>query len=226
MADPMITKHQIMLALGGMRFDRDLDVGWQITPSIGIVAKDIDRMGLALASFKEPLEKSIKDVMMPSIRKNFESGGRPEKWPPLAEYTLQVKGLAGVEGGDKPLIRTGALQRGASSFKIWDIGNTSATVRSLPDNIWYGAIHQQGSGGFAPFVAKASKSLGSKAGGLAVLKQAFKLLDEARGSGGHKAVQIPQRRFIMFQEDDIDDIQDIFYLWMVKQTIEFGRFSR
>lgn len=234
MAGQDISKHRIKLALGGMRFDRDLDLDWQITPSIGIVAKDIERMGLALTSYKEPLEQSIKEVMMPSIRKNFDAGGRPEKWPPLAEYTLHVKGHSGVEGGDKPLIRTGALRRGASSFQIWDIGNTSATVRSLPDEIWYGAVHQSGYGGMGALISLARRQLGAGATQKAVNLLAMHMLDRtllsiekdpSRKRVG-KSSDIPQRRFIMFQEDDIDDIQDIFYLWLVKITIVQGRFSK
>lgn len=223
--EEMISRHDIKLALGGMRFDRDLHVGWQMTPSIGIVAKDIDRMALALSSYEEPLKRSIITVMIPSIRKNFEQGGRPEKWEKLAPYTLQVKGQLGIPDGDLPLHRYGKLKRGATKFSIWDIGRTSATVRKLPDDIWYGALHQSGIGGFAPFVSAAQKMLGPKAGGLAVITQAFKLMDEARGAGKAKAAYIPQRQFLLFQEDDIDDIQDVFYDWMVEQTILVGRFS-
>jgi phage gpG-like protein len=219
-----ISKHDIKLALGGMRFDKDINVGWQITPSIGIVAKDIDRMALALSSFKEPLERSIKQVMIPSFQKNFEVGGRPEKWEPLASYTLEVRAKQGA--GNKILVRTGALKRGVAQFSIWNVGNTSATIRGLPDSIWYGAIHQQGIGGFGPFVEAAQRSLGRRAGGLAVIKEAFRLLDEARGAGGHRAVHIPQRRFIVFQEEDIDDIQQVFLEWMIEQTIIHGRFTR
>jgi phage gpG-like protein len=222
--DGMLSSHEIKLALGGLRFDKDLNVGWQITPSIGLVAKDIDRLGLAISSFEEPLKRSVITVMIPSIRKNFEQGGRPDKWEKLAPYTLQQKGLLGISDGDLPLTRTGALKRGATQFSIWDIGRTSATIRKLPDNVWYGAVHQQGIGSFSPFVEAAKKALGPKAGGLAILKKAFKLMDEARGPGGHRAIHIPQRQFILFQENDIDDIYEVFYEWLVEQTILVGRF--
>ena len=222
-----ITKSQIMLALGGMRFDRNLQLDWDISPSIGIVAKDIERMGLALSSFKEPLERAITTVMIPSFQKNFEKSGRP-KWPPLAPYTLEVKGLQGVAFGDKPLIRTGALRRAVGLLSIWSIGSTSATIRSLPEHVWYGAIHQSGYGGFGVFMSAATRRLGAKANPIAIRKLAFKLNDEARGGFGKvaKGQGIPQRQFIMFQEDDIDDVQTVFLEWMIEQTIEQGRFSR
>jgi len=234
-----IHKHHIKLALGGMRFDRMLDVGWQITPSIGIVAKDIARMGLELESFKEPLTRSVITVMLPSIRKNFEKGGRPDKWEKLAPYTLQQKGKLGIANGDLPLHRTGALKRGATQFSIWDIGDNSATVRKLPDRIWYGAIHQAGYGGFGVYLSAARRKLGPGASKAKVTRLAEAMLD-AKLLKVEKAVKagdlsarkdlakgqgIPQRRFILFQEEDIDDIQQVFYEWLVQVTIEQGRFT-
>lgn len=226
-SDGMIDSHQIKFSVGGLRFDRDIEVGWKISPSIGLVAKDIDKMGLAITSFKEPLTRAIVTVMIPSFRKNFEQSGRP-KWKKLAPYTLQVKGQLGISDGDKPLHRTGALKRAATMLRIWDIGNTSATIRKLPEDVWYGAIHQSGYGGFGVFVAQAKKSLGPRASGADVLNLAFKLNDAARGGKGKVAgaAAIPQRQFIMYQEDDIDDIQDVFYEWLVDITVEEGRFSR
>lgn len=234
-----INKHHIKLALGGMRFDRNLEVGWDVTPSIGIVAKDITRMGLELESFKEPLKRSVVEVMIPSIRKNFVRRGRPDKWAPLAPYTLQVKAKQGIAGGDQPLIRTGALELGASSLKIWDIGNTSATVRKLPERIWYGVIHQAGYGGYGVYLSAARRRLGKGASPKAVsqmaadifdakllrIEKAVKAGDTSARKDLAKGQGIPQRRFILFQEEDIDDIQGVFFEWLVEVTIQQGRFS-
>lgn len=176
---------------------------------------------------KEPLTRAVVTVMIPSFQKNFEQGGRP-KWPPLSEYTLYIKGQAGIAFGDKPLIRTGALRRAMGMVSIWNIGNTSATIRSLPEHVWYGAIHQAGYGGFGVFMTAAQRQLGPGANPVSVRKLAFALNDQARGGFGKVAggAAIPQRQFIMFQEDDIDDIQQIFYEWLVEQTIVLGRFTK
>lgn len=220
-----VTSSQIKLAVGGIRFDRDirgtLEMGWSISPSIGLVAKDIEKLGLKLEDLREPITKSIKKVMIPSIRRNFDVGGRPA-WDALADYTVNVR------GDDGPiLVRTGKLKHGATQFGIWTITDTSASIRSLPSSIWYGAIHQAGSGGFGEYITKAKASLGRKASSRDVLKHAFELLDAARGGArGHRSVTIPQRQFIMYQEDDIDDIQEIFYRWVVEQTIKVGRFVK
>lgn len=220
-----ITSSQIKFAVGGLRFDKDIrgtvELGWSISPSIGLVTKDIDKLGLALENFKEPITRSIKRVMIPSIRRNFDVGGRPP-WEPLAAYTINVRNET-----EPILVRTGKLRHGATQFSIWTITDTSASIRSLPSSIWYGAIHQAGSGGFGVYLSKAKKNLGKGATSRELLKHAFELLDEARGGArGHRAVTIPQRQFIMYQEDDIDDIQEIFYRWLVEETIKVGRFTK
>lgn len=225
------TRHELMLVAGNVRFDRDLRVGWDIEPSIGIVAKDMMRLARGLESMREPLLRSIRDVMIPSFQRNFSERGRP-KWPPLAPFTLEIKSIVG--GGDKPLIRTGALRRVMGTVEVWDIGNTSATIRSLPARVWYGAIHQAGYGGMGALITLARSRLGKGASQKSVNMLAMQLLDntllgierdKSRARVG-KGGDIPQRQFIMFQEDDIDDIQQIFYEWLVEQTIVLGRFTK
>jgi phage gpG-like protein len=186
-----------------------------------MVARDMDRLGIDIRSFKVPLTRSIKRVMIPSIRKNFETGGRPP-WEPLASDTVKLRG-----GSAWPiLVRTGKLKKAATRFTIWDISQTSAAVRRLPNNVWYGALHQEGTGGFGRFMQKAEKELGAGASPRDILGRAFDLLDIERGGPrGHRAIVIPQRRFIMYQEDDLDDIQQIFLEWLTERTVRVGRFS-
>lgn len=222
-----ITKGRISLNVGGgLRFDRDIkgtvELGWFITPSIGLLAKDIDRMGLRIKSMKEPLTRAVKQVIIPSIRRNFDEQGRPDKWEPLAEYTVQVRGTTGPI-----LTRTGRLKRGATQFNIWSISDTSAALKKLPDSVWYGAIHQAGTGGFGQYMVQAQRELGRGASGREVIAHAYDLLDKARGGArGHKSVYIPQRQFVMYQDDDEDDIQEIFYEWLVERSIKEGKFSK
>ncbi len=214
-----IRRGQAMLSVGNMRLHGDIDLGWQVTPSIGMVAKDIDRLGLDIRSYKEPLTRSIKQVMIPSIRKNFDAGGRPA-WPELTADTIKIRGEAW------PILRrTGKLRKAATQFNIWDVSSTSASVRRLPSTAWYGAIHQQGLGGFSGFMSGAKKSLGRGASSSDITRRAFEMMDEARGVGGGRAVEIPQRRFIMYQEQDLDDIQEIFLEWFLDRARKVGRFT-
>lgn len=226
MATFTIRRRDINQSVGKIRYDQSIvDMNWSFRPSIGIVARDVDRFGIAISNQREPLIKSVREVMQPSIRRNFRESGRP-KWEPLAPFTLQQKGLAGVSDGDRPLHRTGKLEKGATSFRIWTITDNSATVKSLPDSIWYGVVHQEGYGSFGGFMKQAQSNMGANAPFRDVVRHAFELLDAARGGSlGHRKIVIPQRRFIMFQDDDLDDIQEIFADWLEREARRVGRFG-
>lgn len=224
----MINGSVVKFAVGGLRFDREIEAGWQISPSLGLVAADVDRLGLDIQNMREPITRSIAQVMIPSTRKNFDVEGRPP-WEPLADYTKQVRGNSG------PILnRTGKLKRGVTTLHIWNIKDNSATVIGLPAEIAYGAVHQSGYGGMGALIAAARKKLGKKASQKAVNTLAMEMLDatllaiekdptrpRVRGGGA----DIPQRRFLMFQEDDIDDIQQIFAEWLEDEAKKVGKFE-
>lgn len=217
---PQIRQRDINASVGGIRFDSNI-IGWDFKPSIGVVARDIDRLGMDIRSMKEPLVRSVKNVLIPSIKHNFTSGGRPP-WEPLAADTVKLRG-----GSSWPiLVQSGRLRRAAGQFNIWTVTETSATVKSLPSNVWYGKLHQEGFGGFGQYIDAAKKQLGSKTKAPEILKHAFSLLDSAKGIGTHRKIAIPQRRFIMFQEDDLDEIQEVFADWLLERAIKVGRFTK
>lgn len=133
----MTSPQAITGAVGGLRFASGLQFDFQ--PSIGLLAARVEKLGMDLDDFREPLARSIKTVMIPSIQQNFEAEGRPS-WPPLAEYTIQRR------GGDSGHILnvTGALEADATSFDIWHITDTAASIQSWPGRTWYAQIHQAG----------------------------------------------------------------------------------
>src|SRR5690606_29929622 len=99
-------------SVSGLRIDGSIpgvQLGFTFSPTIGIVAKNVDKLGLDIRSFREPLKRAIQQVVIPSIRTNFDSGGRPA-WEPLSEATLRWRQARGI-GGTAPLIATGALRR-------------------------------------------------------------------------------------------------------------------
>jgi phage gpG-like protein len=59
---------------------------------------------------QSPAWREIGEIVLESVRANFEAGGRPERWTPLS-----VESLAGASGSRKPLVRSGALERSISS---------------------------------------------------------------------------------------------------------------
>jgi phage gpG-like protein len=229
-AGAMITTAQINASVGQLRFDKSI-TGFEFKPSIGIVAKQMNQLGLAIADMKVPLTKAVKDVMIPSIRKNFTSGGRPE-WEELSTDTVRKR-----NGSSRPiLVRSGALASGATSFGIWSVGSVSATVRDLPKNIWYGKVHQGGSSSnnlgagnwFGKYRRAAEKQLGSDAPESEILKTAYELFDmrlKKHGPAPAATAEIPARPFIMFQDEDLDDIQDIFFEWLGDLARSVGKFS-
>jgi phage gpG-like protein len=200
---------------GGLRFQRVLTAGWEFTPSIGIVAKDIDRLGLEITQYQVPLHAAAA-YMSDSIKKNFRQQGRPSKWEPLAEYTVKLRGNRGPI-----LIRTGNLMRAATSLSIWSFTATTASVQSLPANVWYGNIHQEG---YGTIMNVARKMLGHVASELDVTALATKLFREPRPPAQQTKFAIPQREFILFQEpEDVEAIQEIFINWMEGLAGQVGR---
>lgn len=129
----------IASALANIQFSNVVITDIKIVPLPAIVAADVDRLGLDIRSFREPLTRCIKQVMIPSIRKNFVSGGRPA-WEPLSEGTIIRRGYSAW-----PILNvTGKLQRRATQLNIWTIGFESAQVESLPSDAYYGMFHQGG----------------------------------------------------------------------------------
>lgn len=90
-----------------------------------------------------PLQRSIQEVLAPSIRTNFDVGGRPP-WKPLVAETIAQKG-----GDTDPLVRSGTLKSVASTLSIWHIGGGylgdegQAFVSDL-GRAFYGEYHQRG----------------------------------------------------------------------------------
>jgi len=209
---PPITFKQVRASVGALKFHRDISgVGFDFDPSMGLVAKAIDKLGLEFTSFREPLVRSIRLVLMPSIRKNFDVGGRPEPWEPLAAFTIQQRGYDAWP----ILVRSGKLRKIASSFQIWSVGVNGAIIEGLPQSVWYGAIHQGGYGGFGGFMKAAEKELGTGATPREVTQLAFEMLSEKRGDPKkHARSAIPQRRFIIMQDEDVEKIKQIFLDWL------------
>lgn len=74
-----------------------------------------------------PMWDGVEMYMIDSLTQNFESEGRPTKWEPLAEWTINDK------GSDTILQRTGALKASING------SNTETQAHSL--DIWAGEVH-------------------------------------------------------------------------------------
>jgi phage gpG-like protein len=208
--------------LSGLRLDEGI-TAFEFKPSLGILARDIDKLGIDIRSFKEPLMRAIKTVMIPSFRKNFEEEGRPS-WEPMAEATTMLREREGTSG---PLLnRSGKLKRVAQQQNIWTVTQESASIRDLPQKVWYGKVQQDGAGGMGRQVkaeiAKAAKrgvklSPGKAAANVQKALDA-KILSGNTG-GGSAALNIPARPFIQFQDEDMDGVYEVFQLWLEERLM-------
>jgi phage virion morphogenesis protein len=145
----MATPIKAVTGVGGLGMGNvpgvHLSLHWEPAPVI--VAAQFTVFGMQLRSFREPLNRSIRQVMIPSIRKNFEEEGRPP-WLPLSEATIEIREREGFASG--PILqRTGNLRRSATQLNIWVIDSEKAYIRELPARSWYGTIHQGGAAGKA-----------------------------------------------------------------------------
>jgi phage gpG-like protein len=205
--------------MGGMNIQGSLDrsavVGITFEPTIGIAAGRIALLGMKLHDFKEPLEKAIRLVIIPSIQRNFQEGGRPE-WEPLAEYTEKRRRSEGY--GLAPLVKTGRLKDTMTQVNIWTITPSMAILADLPANVWYGAVHQKGfeGSGMGRRITQGRRKT------IDVLDE---VVDAARATtGAQKQAMgaippIPARPFVVLQPEDEDKIMLIFIKWLEKQVL-------
>lgn len=183
---PALMQHQVSIDLN-------------FEPSVGILARKVDKLGASIRSFKEPLKRAVKDVMIPSIRRNFDEGGRPA-WEPLAPATIENRG-----GDTAPLVRTGLLRRTMGYINIWHIDGEKAMITDLPDSIWYGKVHQAGMGATREVVRIKNPLTG-------------KYTESVSGN----IAGIPARPFVVMQDEDVDDIEEIFDDWIDERVRAAG----
>lgn len=104
-------------------------------PSSSFTANGIKTISNKLSSFRVPLDLAVRQVLVPSIRENFNAGGRPVKWGARSPNTRNKGPL---------LVETGKLKRVATQINMWAVTSETAALRPLPENVFYGAILQSG----------------------------------------------------------------------------------
>lgn len=177
-------------------------------PTIVIAASRIDKLGVDIRSFRKPLERAIREVVIPSIGQNFDVGGRPS-WEPLSVSTEEIRSRIGKRPVGRVLVSTGALRRGATQLNNWKIGRGAAVFAQLPPRVWYGMVHQLG------YEGKTMTSRIKAAGGDKGKALANAIADAMSGkSTGHVVPPIPARPFAMLQPEDEDRITEIFIEWL------------
>lgn len=152
----------------------EIHIGDDLWPQVQASVDGIDRVAGSFRSFREPLKESVSAVIIPSIRQNFEAGGRP-RWRSLSDNTAKQRQASG-----SILNRTGHLKSVATSEAIWRYTENEAQPDGM-DQVAYAGYHQGGT------------------------------------------TRMPQREFMVYQEQDKTAIEEIFALWLDRQVAQHWR---
>ena len=107
---------------------------------ISVNTKQIDGLAVRLARKSSDTEETmtkIAGVMHAAVEENFEQEGRPEKWTPLADATIDERRREKFGPKHPILQRTGTL---AASVQT----HSSRNEATVSTNLRYAAIHQFG----------------------------------------------------------------------------------
>lgn len=177
-------------------------------PTIGITTARIDKLGIDIRSFHEPLKRSVQQVMAPSFRKNFDVGGRP-RWEEYAEDTVDEIQPRLHRRTHPLLLKSGMMKRTISQLNVWTITRTSAVLNNVPGKIWYANIQQAGYGGKGAKKKTVSgrelRQRGVSSRGLFAVKT---------GAGTRRVAPIPARPFVVLQEEDAKRVHEVFSKWL------------
>jgi phage gpG-like protein len=192
----------------GLGLDSGL-VHMDFIPSVGIVAASYFAFAGKAKMYREPLTRAVKDVMIPSIQKNFDSEGRPA-WASLDADTIFRKS---EEFADMRILHrtrgAGALSYAATRQARWKITSTWAAFTNLPPSKWYGIVHQTGG----------SRSATTSGGSLE--ERIARGIAEGPGASFHDWI-LPARPFVMFQTEDGPAIEAVFDVWLHEMAAETG----
>jgi phage gpG-like protein len=122
-------------------FPIEIDVR-QFVINANILRDSVFRMARQFGNMTEPLTKSVREVVTPSIIKNFASGGRPD-WVPLSQSRIEQR-LRSSNPSLRVLIDTEKLALAATSKFIWRISPTQADMDALDNIVPYAKFHQAG----------------------------------------------------------------------------------
>ena len=199
------------VSVPGLIIDRDLTAGrvtslsMTFEPSLGVMARRVDKLGMDIRSFREPLRRVLKQIVIPSIAMNFHKHGRTESgagnaWAPLSEETIDKKGHA------RPLLLTGALQNTMRRENIWHIDGEKLLLANLPENVWYGVVHQSGTGDLE---AEADVWFDP-------------ILGKNVNVGDSDGVNIPPRPFVRLTDAEVEEIDEVFLDWLDERALHAG----
>ncbi len=113
--------------------------------ALALLSRDIQRLGNDLKGqtrMRGAWARVRDEVMIPSIRQNFDMEGRPSRWEPLSPVTHErAPSRVGI------LNVTGQLKRSATAKRRFKILKNEMTYGNWPERRWFGPVHDFGLGG-------------------------------------------------------------------------------
>ena len=107
---------------------------FDITPDASIFVTKIAAFQHSIRSFHEPMDRSVREVLIPGIQEAFDQEG--PGWAPLADSTVRIKKQLGLDRGI--LKRTGKLESAATALARWKFTTDSALFDNFPSKVSYG----------------------------------------------------------------------------------------
>jgi len=166
----------------------------------------LKKAGNKVKDLKVPL-KRCGILMLRSIDKNFKAEGRPKRWAPLSPMTIAMRRKKGK--GAKILQDTG-MGKGSIVYEV--VANQKVQIGTRRD---YMRIHQEG--GSIKIPARDIYPVKAKA---------LHWVDPGTGEDvfamhvhqDERTAKIPQRKFLLFQEEDKTNIVRIFTEYLEEIT--------
>ena len=107
---------------------------FDVTPDASVFVTKIAAFQHSIRSFHEPMDRSVREVLIPGIQEAFDQEG--PGWESLADSTVRIKQKLGLDRGI--LKRTGKLERAATALARWKFTTDSAWFDNLPSSASYG----------------------------------------------------------------------------------------
>ncbi|MBA7586740.1 hypothetical protein ES708_28745 [subsurface metagenome] len=165
----------------------------------------LKKAGNKAKDLKVPL-KRCGILMLRSVDKNFRAEGRPKRWAPLSPMTIAIRRKKGK--GAKILQDTGK-GKGSIVYKV--VSNQKVQIGTGLD---YMRIHQ--TGGSIKIPARTIRPVKAKA--LHWISSAGEDVFAMVVHQKARTARIPQRKFLLFQEDDKKNIVKIFTEYLEEIT--------
>ena len=122
-----------------------VSVTWEWDPVMGpkLAAYKLAALEISIRAggFRQPLQRSIREVIIPELEHQFDVGGDP-RWAPLHAVTIEKKQRLGRDNGI--LQETMKLRKAVTAQERWRVRNDEAIFTGLPGYAYYGMYHLSG----------------------------------------------------------------------------------